>query len=91
MITGTLAEVLLPLTRAEAHALLSLARKGRVLLDVDRTFLRHPDQRAAARRAVDRLRLTIESTTPAPPAEPGARRIDKAEPCDRAQPERAPA
>lgn len=65
MITGTPAEVFLPLTRAEAHALLSLARKGRVLLDVDRAFLSRPDQRAAGQRAVNRLRLTIQSGAPA--------------------------
>jgi len=65
VITGTPAEVLLPLTRAEAHALLSLARKGRVLLDVDKSFLARPDQRAAGRRAVDRLRLTITAGAPA--------------------------
>lgn len=43
--------------------LLSLARKGRVLLDVDPNFLRAPGQRGSARSAVNRLRLTLESGT----------------------------
>lgn len=65
MIAGTPTEVLLSLTRAEARALLSLARKGRVLLDVDRAFLPSPDQREAARRAVSRLNAQIETGAPA--------------------------
>ena len=55
--------ILLRLTRPEATALLSLARKGRVLLDVDPNFLRAPGQRGSARSAVNRLRLTLESGT----------------------------
>ena len=65
MITGTPAEVLLPLTRAEANALLSLARQGRVLLDVDPAFLGAPGQRECARRALTQLRLTISAGAPA--------------------------
>lgn len=53
------AEVVLPLTRGEARALLALAGKGRVLLDVDPDFLRAPGRRDAGRRAVRRLRLAL--------------------------------
>lgn len=59
------AEVVLPLSRAEAKALLALAGRGRVLLDVDPTFLRQPHRREAGRRAVQRLRLTIALGDPA--------------------------
>ena len=91
MITGSPTEVLLPLTRAEANALLSLARKGRVLLDVDKAFLRHPDQRAAGRRAVDRLRLTLEATAPCRVDPQGGAQRQTAQPSDHGAKERAPA
>lgn len=82
MIPGRKIEVVLPLTRAEARALLALALEGRVLLDVDRAFLGRPDRRDAGRRAVGRLRRQVE-TMPC--------RVGKAEPSDHGEPERAPA
>lgn len=65
MIAGSPPEIVLPLTRAEAKALLALAGKGRVLMDVDRSFLRQPTQRDAGRRALKRLRDTVATGAPA--------------------------
>lgn len=49
----------LPLTAREARALLALAAKGRVLLDVDPRFLPRREDRAAGRAAVARLRAAL--------------------------------
>jgi hypothetical protein len=51
----------LPLTRAEARALLALAEAGRAALDADRRLLPSRDQREAARRTVGRLRILVQS------------------------------
>ena len=52
----------LPLSRGEAAGLLALADFGRAALDADPRLLRAPGQRAAAARALRRLR-TLHSGT----------------------------
>lgn len=48
----------LPLTAVQLDVLTKLAGKGRILMDVDTTFLRRPNQREAARAVLSALRRT---------------------------------
>lgn len=48
----------LPLTAVQLDVLTKLAGKGRILMDVDTTFLRRPNQREAARVLLSALRRT---------------------------------
>lgn len=61
----TPSDVHLTLSPSEAEALLALAVKGRVFLDVDPAFLAAHSRRLAARRAVARLRDQIRTGAPA--------------------------
>lgn len=54
--------ITLQLTPEQAAGLLALAAKGRVLLDVDPSFLAAHAKRQAAREGVRRLRALVRQT-----------------------------
>ena len=63
MIKPLTPEILLPLTRSEAKALLAVAREGLSVADADRRLFRE-HRRDAALRAKRRLQTALQAGTP---------------------------